>query len=413
MDAIKRLREQRAALWSRMQEMLTQAETRDGGLSGELKESWDKAEADMTRIDGELTARKVAADIEARLNAPRTDGPGVETAVTTTGTDARAEEYRTAFRSWMARGAGDMTPEDRAVLQAGYVEHRDLGVGSGSIGGFTVPQGFLTKITETQKLYAVLRSVANVITTTTGNALPWPGNDDTSNVGELLAENSTVGNQDVVFTQNTLNAYVYTSKSVQVPLTLLNDSAFDIDSWLGKKFGQRLGRIQATHHTTGTGTNQPQGIVTGMTQGNTLAVGNTTTVPYAGLVQLMHAIDPAYRLNASWMLSDGALQTLRTLVDAQNRPLWQPAITGSDPDTILGRPYTLNPALAAPAANAKPVLFGDWSQYYIVRDVEGTQMVRLAERYMDKLQVGFFAFQRNDARVDDVKAAAYMQNSAT
>ena len=88
-----------------------------------------------------------------------------------------------------AAGAGGigwsrLSAEHRAVLK------RAQSVGTGSAGGYTAPQGFWAKVTETRKFYAMVAEVAEVINTDDGNALPWPTNDDTSNTGRLLAVNT-------------------------------------------------------------------------------------------------------------------------------------------------------------------------------------------------------------------------------
>jgi HK97 family phage major capsid protein len=219
----------------------------------------------------------------------------------------------------------------------------------------------------------------------------------------------------VTLTQEQLNAYMYTSKLVLVSYQLLQDSAVNIESFLARKLGQRIGRIQNQHFTTGTGTGQPLGLITGATTINTAATGSTVLIKYADLVTTMFKVDPAYRNggNVKWMWSDTALSTIRQLVDSQNRPLWEPSVQAGTPDMLLGKPIIINNDLAVPAANAKTGAFGDFEAGYIIRDVSGVQTVRLDERYADFLQVGWFAYCRTDATVQDTAAYTVFQQSAT
>lgn len=459
-ETIKALLEKRASTYKEAMAILDVAEKRDARpgehnegqprLTGEQTKRFKELTAEVDRLGEEIDTRKQADALEQRMNAPvgtadllgggrPANAGGNETAVTN-------DSYGEAFRSWLRRPyQGQIAPEKRAILDRvnnsdrAAIEFRDLGVGTGAAGGFMVPQGFLLKITEALKYYGPVRSVSNVIETASGQPLPWPGNDDTANVGAILAENTAITAQDVTITQKTLNAYMYTSLLVKVSWQLLNDDAFDVETFLARKLGQRIGRIQNTHFTVGTGSGQPQGFQTSaaVTQGFTLPTGNTTSLTYAGLVQTIHKVDYAYRQRfvpsqgpanlstqggpgsvgagntVGWQMNDATLAAVRSLVDSQNRPLWQLALNLNDPDTLLGYPVYVNPDIPVMAANAKSAFFGTWDAAYLIRDVAGVQMVRLDERFADQLQAGFFAFCRTDATVDDPKAIAYLQNSAT
>jgi HK97 family phage major capsid protein len=119
------------------------------------------------------------------------------------------------------------------------------------------------------------------------------------------------------------------------------------------------------------------------------------------------------------------LKLLKLLVDGQSRPLWQPGLTASfetgasvnlldSKPKILDHPYIINQDMAAPAANAYSMLFGDVSNY-ILRKVGTPTVLRLVERYADYLQVGLTAFFRVDGQLVDAGThpIAVMQQSAT
>lgn len=417
---IQELRERRRVLWEEAKGLLAEAEANNRDMDGEENAKFEALTGEVDRLGREIGNRERATAIETTLGQPQAE-PAIER-------DGRAADggklpgqtsYETAFRSWLRSGMGNLDGVQARMMRehhgsiSGGEELRALGIATGGAGGYTVPQGFLQKITEYQKLFGGVRQVANVIQTQAGNALPWPSIDDTANVGAILAENTGMSQQDVAFTTKTLNAYMYTSLLVLVSYQLLQDTAFDLESKLGQWLGTRIGRIQNTHFTTGTGTAQPEGIQTNSVIGVTLATGNTTSVTYAGLIDLIASVDPAYRQNARFMMHDTAVATVRKLTDTQNRPLWEPAVTAGAPDMLLGYPITINQDMPVPAANAKSILFGDFYQGYIIRDVLGVQVTRLDERYADALQVGFFAFSRSDAKPDNTAAYKALKNSAT
>lgn len=299
-------------------------------------------------------------------------------------------------------------------------------------GGYLIPTGFSDQLERALKWYGGILGNVGEFTTETGNPVPWPSVNDTTNKGRILGVNSQLTETDFVFGQPvTFNAWIFTSDSVLLPLALIEDSYFNLDEYIAQALGTRLGRSINQFCTTGTGSNQPMGIVTAaVASGNTVtfATGSTTTVGYPDLVNWLHAVDPAYRAapTAKWMFADSTLKVLRKLVDGNNRPLWQPALGagfgglgagfgGGFPETILDKPYVINQDMATMAANADSILFGDLSKYKVRRVASGTTVMRLVERYADYLQVGYLGFMRLDGNQVDAGThpIAVGVNSAT
>jgi HK97 family phage major capsid protein len=153
--------------------------------------------------------------------------------------------------------------------------------------------------------------------------------------------------------------------------------------------------------------------VTNATLGKTGTTGQTTSVIYDDLVDLIHSVDPAYRANSSeFMLNDSSLKALRKLKDGQGNPIWQPGLVQGAPDKILGYDYIINQDIATMAASAKSMLFGDFSNFFI-RDVMDLAIFRIGEKYIENGQVGFVAFSRHDSTLADTNAIKYYQNSAS
>src|SRR5690606_8125043 len=210
-------------------------------------------------------------------------------------------------------------------------------------------------------------------------------------------ENGAATEDDPAFGQVMLKAFLWSSKLVKVPRSLMQDSAFNLDSYLASKFGQRIGRIQADYFHDGTGSGEPEGIITNTVVGHTTTSGQTTTLLYDDFVALEHSVDPAYREMGHYLISDDALKATRLIKDLDGRPIWVPAMSGGVPSTINGYPYTVMMELPDLAANAIPVVFGDLS-YYWIRDVIGFEAVRLNELFAQNRQVGFLAWARADGR---------------
>jgi HK97 family phage major capsid protein len=288
--------------------------------------------------------------------------------------------------------------EKQAAMRQKRAEQRATNVvGTTTLGGFTVPDEMMRSIEVALLQYGAMLGVSNRIQTSGGNPMPWPTTNDTGNVGVLVAEDALIADQEVTYGQVTLNAYKMTSKMIPVSWELLQDTAVNMETFLGELIGERLGRAINAYATTGTGTAQPQGVVAGATtSGVTAAVDDALT--YAELLGLLHSVDPAYRARGGrWMSNDTTLKIVKSIVDGQQRPLWLPNVIAGEPDTLLGYPYTVNQQMAS-GVSAKAMLFGDFSKFTI-REAGPMRLRRLDERYAEFDRVAFVGLMRFDSRL--------------
>ena len=260
-------------------------------------------------------------------------------------------------------------------------------------GGYTVPAEIATMVVDALKAFGGMREVAQVITTAGGNALNWPTSDGTSEVGEIVAENAAATGADITFGTVAVNPYKYSSKKIALPVELIQDSAIDVVQFVVNRLATRLGRITNQHYTTGTGSSQPFGVMARAATGKTGTTGQTLTVIYDDLIDLIHSVNSAYRSRgARFMLRDTSVAVIRKLKDTSGRPIWNPgdneSISGGTPSTICGYPYTVNDDVAAMAANAKSIAFGDFSQF-VIRDVAGSTSLRRFDDAFESTPEGY------------------------
>lgn len=402
---------QRANVWSQMQEIRTSVDK--DGWTPELRESWDRADTELTELSADIERDQRDGDLEKRFAAIDEDtivlnGAGER------GNASDAGKYRKAFERFMRFGMNELEVEERQLLQRNQVDSKDdpqlraLGASTGSAGGYTVPEGFWAKVTETLKMFGGAMDGAEMVFTDSGAPLPWPTNDDTANVGYILGENVSGTNEgDLSFGQKSLGAYTFVSGPALVSFQLLQDSGIDIEAFAARKMGERIGRIQNTRFTTGTGSSQPQGYITGATTGVTTA--SATAITYDEIIDLIHSVDAAYRASGrcQFKLHDLVLAKVRKLRDDSGgaglgRPLWEPSTQVGQPDTLLGYAVKVNNDQdSTVAATKKTMAFGDFQSAFAVRKVNGGSLLRLTERYADALQVGFIGFERADSLVQD------------
>lgn len=406
----KELRAQRAKLIEDARALIDQE-----GYDAETQAKFDAMMADADKLK-ERIDRIEAADVAMAANAEQIRAAAQVAGVSTDEMAQRRATEQAAFNTWLRGGPAALSAEQRPVYEARF--RAAQGTNVDTEGGYLVPEGFYNQLISAELAYGGMIEAAYVFDTTTGNNLPIPTDNDTSNTGAIIGESVAVSEQDVAFGSITLGAFTYSSKMVRVANQLLQDSAFDLNSYLSMKLGERIARITNTHFTTGDGAAKPRGLITGATLGRTAggstSSGSTDTFDYDDLIELEHSVDPAYRRSAKWMLADGALKQVKLMKDGMGRPIWMPGIAVRGPDTLLGYPYAVNQDMATPAASAKTVAFGALDKYFI-RRVAGAQVMRLSERYADYNQTAFLAFQRWDGNLIDAGThpVKYLQQSAT
>lgn len=349
-----------------------------------------------------------------------------------------AEQSLSTVRSTIGReGNGEVKANekkaDEIALEAyrSYVIHGDDMPADLRRSLTVAANGTLAPIQVTANYVEVLRDFTDirqapvtVIPTTDGRDIPWPKIDDTDNDAAQASEAADVGaGDDPDTTAVTLKAFNVVSGIIKVSRQFLTDSIVPVEQWLNNAIATRIGAKQNKLYTTGGGTTAPQGIVTGAAEGVALSstglatVGTTAADTAASLQanfnELIHSVKYIYRKrgNCGFMFHDQTAKTLKNYVDGLGRPLWVPSLTAGQPDQFMGYPVFINDDMDAVAAAKKPVLFGNFSYYYI-RDVGSLAIDRLVERYAEYLMVGFNGYHRTDGRVMDSNAIKYLSTHA-
>jgi HK97 family phage major capsid protein len=428
MATVKQLQEERAPIGEEIRRMADTLKGERTDFTPEEREKWERLNRDFdsftTRIEASRRAERVSEVFDERSD-PRST-PGLEDTSPrrrrSSGevTHAVEEARALAFQGWARRQNGlELTDDHRRACKLVGVnpnkrslmiglprrpsigsEKRSLSAVTGNAGAYTIPQGFVNNLEKALKDYNGCRQVADVLRTDSGNSLPWPNTNDTGNLGERIGENTGVALQDVAFGQIVFGAYKYSSKMVLVPSELLEDSAFMLGDELFPMLGERIGRKQEVDFTTGTGSSQPQGVVTGAALGVTAA--SSSTITGDEIISLIHSVDPAYRRDPSFrlMFHDSILAIIRKLKDGIGRYLFEEGQNGA-PDKIKGVEYVINQNMdSGIVTGAKPMLAGPFRKFKI-RDVNKIRLVRLEERYAEADQVGFIAYMRSDSHLLD------------
>lgn len=417
MSKLAQLREQRNIAAKQANE-LSNKYPADQRMPAAEAEKLDAILAQVEAIDGDIAR-------EARMAQLSLDNPDAEHQAAlnaATRDPAKHGEESTALRAFLAGGVLNMADGDRNRMLARQTPdiRAAMSTTTTTEGGYTTSPEYQKKLEAAIKAFGGMRAVASVIRTASGTQMNFPTTDATAEEGEIIGQNSQSNTGETTFGNTTMDVYKYSSKDIALPFELVQDSFIDIEAYIQELLALRLGRIRNRHHTVGTGTSQPMGIVTASAAGKIGATGNTILVGYDDLVDLEHSVDPAYRgqPGVGYMMHDSSLKVLRKIKDSQNRPIFVPGYEtgnpGGAPDRLMGHQITINQHMPVMAANAKSILFGQMSKY-LIRDVMDLTLFRMTDSaYTRKGQIGFLAFQRGGGNLIDVGGAvkAY-QNSAT
>ena len=384
-----------------------------------INNAWNDNKRALTK-DEDRQFNELMDQADALDKSPGRNGsswPGGVAAAPTMGF-RNAEERRSLINTWGRAGVVNLTePEIRALTTT-----------IGTAGGDTIAPGFQYQLEIATKYYGGIVSAADYIDTDTGTAWPYPTFDDTANTGEITAENTAptgslatgaASEVDPTYGAVSFGAYTIDSGFITASIQLLQDSAFDLDGYLLDALGTRVMRKTNTLATTGTGNNQPTGVINAINVGATSVAG--TGLTYVDIVNLIYSVDASYRMGpkVGFMCHDSTLAVLEKIVDNNGRPLWLAGGTTGDPlgqmrpSTLKGYPVWINNDMPTVAAGNKALIFGDFSKFKIRRVKDSFSIRRLNERFIDKLAVGFIAYQRVDSNCVNPKALKVLQQAAS
>jgi HK97 family phage major capsid protein len=385
MNKILELREKRAKLWDSTKAFLDSKRNDNGLLSAEDTSTYEKMEADVVNLGKEIDRleRQAALDLEfskATSSAIR-NNPNANLGGEKTG--RASNEYNNAFWKNMRN-------------KNGFDVHNALQIGTDSEGGYLAPDEFEKILIESLEEQNIFRQLANIITTSSGDRkIPVVA---TKGTASWVDEEGVIPESDDSFGQVSIGAYKLATM-IKVSEELLNDSVFNLESYIAKEFARRIGAREEEAFFIGDGTGKPTGIFNA-TGGASLGItaASATAITIDEIMDLFYSLKSPYRKNAIFTMNDATVKAIRKLKDGNGQYIWQPSVTAGQPDTILNRPVKTSAYVPTLGSAAKTIAFGDFS-YYWVADRQGRSFQRLNELYAATGQVGFKATQRVDGKL--------------
>ena len=400
---ILELREKRAKAWEAAKAFLDSHRKENGVLSAEDDAAYTRMEQEITDLGKEIARLErqeaLDAELDRPVNKPLTGKPGGK-ADADGGEDKTgraSDDYRKNF--WNVMRSKVPMPAVTNALQ----------VGTDSEGGYLVPDEYERTLVEALEEENIFRQMAKVIKTSSGDRkIPVVASKGTAS---WIDEEGAIPESDDVFGQVSIGAYKL-GTMIKVSEELLNDSVFDLQSYISREFARRIGAKEEEAFFTGDGKGKPLGVLAATGGAETgVTAASATAVTADELMDLYYSLKSPYRKKSMWVLNDSTIKAIRKLKDNNGQYLWQPSLAAGTPDMILGRPIKTSAYMPAMAAGAKTIAFGDFS-YYWIADRQGRSFKRLNELFAATGQVGFLATQRVDGKLILAEAVKVLAQKA-
>ncbi|MFO0388230.1 MAG: phage major capsid protein [Alphaproteobacteria bacterium] len=184
---------------------------------------------------------------------------------------------------------------------------------------------------------------------------------------------------------------------------IIDDGNISIENWLLDKTDKVFTRKENDAFVNGDGVGKPRGFLTYTTstsgdssrawgQIQYVPSGTSAAVNADSLLDLMYALKADYRPGAVWMMPRAIANTVRKQKDGNGQYLWQPGLSGNEPDRLLGFPLLYAEDMPAAAANSLSIAFGNFKEAYTIVDRAGIRVLR--DPYTDKPNVIFYTTKR-------------------
>jgi HK97 family phage major capsid protein len=376
------------------------------------------APADPLEASFDIVARQDQA--EADIAALRSDVDEVK---------SRLDKVaRAATRPAMGSAApASDTPEVKSFVD-GYLrrgqetELKSITASPLADGGFAVPRQIDAAIVSRLAKMSPIRSIAQVVQTGTAGYRKLVATTNVASgwVSEAAPRPETSTPQFAEIAPPSGDLYANPAASQG----MLDDAAFDLEAWLASEIANEFARAEGAAFVKGTGTNQPEGFLTGAKATTDDSVRPFGTVQYIGsgsatglgtaldakLIDLIHSLRSGHRQGAVFVMNSTTMAAVRKLKTADGAFLWQPGLVEGQPNRLLGYPVVEAEDMPDVAGGAFPIAFGNFRSGYLIAERSATRILR--DPFTNKPFVHFYATKRIGGKVLDSNAIKLLKIEA-
>jgi HK97 family phage major capsid protein len=366
------------------------------GLVGDITEHMQKQEDRLTMLDRKNTLtqlRRPALAAQAEAEVP----------------------HQKAFAAYLRTGEDD-------GLRGLNMEEKALSSAVAADGGYLVDPQTSATIQSVLRSASSLRQVAKVVNV---EATSYDVLIDSTETGAGWANELADSSETATPTIERISIPLHELSALpKISQRLLDDSAFDIETWLSERVADTFARSEAAAFVDGDGVDKPVGILTHPTIANDVwswgslgyvATGNDggfdQSNPGNGLINLVYGLGARYRANATFVLNSKTAGYVRQIKDAEGRFLWTDGLAAGEPARLLGYPVLISEDMPDIANGSFAVAFGDFGAGYTIAERPDLRILR--DPFSAKPHVLFYATKRVGGDVSDFAAIKLLKFSAS
>ena len=374
---IQELREARNKAWEGAKAFVESKRDKDGLLSEEDAKTYAEMEKKVKDYSLEIERMEQMDALENEMRKP-VNTPIVTKPVADKPKDGKTGRASDEYIEGMLKALRSNFRQVSNVLQEGI----------DSDGGYLVPEEYDKRLIDVLKEENIMRGLATKIITAGQHKINIAA---TKPAAAWIEEGGALTFGDATFDQIYLDAYKL-HVAIKVTEELLYDNAFGLENYIITQFGKALANAEEDAFLNGDGTGKPTGIFASV-GGGQLAGTLTAAIKSDDLLDLVYGLKRPYRKNASFIMNDATLASLRKLKDNNGAYIWQPSYKEGEPDRVLG--YAVHTSAFAPK---DAIAFGDYS-YYNIGDRGTRSFAELRELFAGNGMIGYVAKERVDGKL--------------
>lgn len=356
----------------------------------------NRINADVDQLQGKVDR------LNASLQRSALETPGLNNSFLV---DSLLTEEKEGFSQFLRKGIED------------GLSKKSLSASIDPDGGYMVPQYLSEQIVSTLAEVNAMRGLCSVVQIGSEAVDILVDKEDTASawVQETAARAETASPNVAKVRIPTHELYA----EPRITQKLLDDSYFDVDTWLSQKIADTFGKAENAAFINGTGVGQPRGFLTydaGTSWGQIEQVSTgvdgawPASNPGDVLIDLHLKLSSAYAQDAAWIMNRTLLADIRKFKATDNSYLWQPTLEAGQPSTLFGYPVFTQEDMPAKATDSRSVAFGNFKAAYTIADRADIRLLR--DPYTAKPYVKFYTTKRVGGDVVNFDAIKLLSFSA-
>lgn len=348
---------------------------------------------------------------------------------------SRLEKIETKLaRPNLASGSSDNQPVDEykaafvKYIKTGYqspeLEQKAMSVGIESDGGYLVTPTMEGGIRDIVRATSPVRSVASIVSVST-DGLDVLINSTDAGAGWTTERGAITETTSPQIRKTNIPTHEMYAEP-QITRKLIDDSSFNIESWLQAQIADRLMRLENAAFVNGDGVGKPRGFTTHTTASTADGVRAEDQIQYVASgaaanwtnpdvihTMLYSALKAKYAVGARWMCNRAVLGIIRNFKMGDGQYLWQPGLAAGQPDTIAGLPVAEADDMPdnVTTASSYPLALANWTRAYQIVDRMGIQVLR--DQYTNKPFIKYYTTKRVGGDVVDFRAIKLLKIAAS